>query len=191
MAADGTFDETNTACLGSYGAAPTIARIVSEDSAGTPVPGTGAQIQINGAFPDQEVRMWFQTQITTNEIPHTAPTVASPASMWYTELTAETDALGTGDGTTVQDGLWVIDVGDAPEAPASLVALDALAQQDVAAADGATYKGLTDAGTGNLTIDIGVTIQTDGSFTYDPANLAGDLYESGDYEGSFEAVLFY
>lgn len=190
MNTDGTFDESNTACLGSYAAAPVVARIVAEDSAGAPVAGTPGEIQINGAFPDQEIRMWFQAQVTGNEIPPTAPTVALPASMWYTRLIAEVPVGG--DGTQTQQGLWIIDPTDAPEAPANLATLDTAAQADVAAATGATFKADTDAATGNLTIAIGATIQTDGLFAYDPAGPAtGSLYESGAYEGAFEVVVFY
>ncbi len=184
---DGTFDETNAACLGSYGAAPVIARIVSEDSAGAAIPGQPGEINITGAFPDQEIRMWFQVQETTNEI---APDGGVGPSLFLTQLTATTDALAVGGlGTNTQDGLWTIDVADTPEAPA-LPAADTAAQNDVAAADGATYKGQTDAVTGNLTINIGATIQTDGAFLY-ATDGTGDRYATDDYNGTFEVVLFY
>ena len=190
MDTDGTFDESNAACLGSYGAAPVIARVVAEDSAGAAVPGTPGEIQITGAFPEQEIRMWFQAQVTTNEIPPTAPTTAVPASLWYTQLVAEVPAGG--DGTQTQAGLWTIDPADAPEAPADLTVLDTSAQNDVADATGGTFKADTEVVTGDLTIAIGATIQTDGTFAYDPAGPAtGSLYESGAYEGAFEVVLFY
>ena len=184
---DGTFDETNTACLGSYGVAPVIARIVSEDSAGAAIPGQPGEINITGAFPDQEIRMWFQVQETTNEI---APDAAVGPSLWYTQLTATTDALGVGGlGTNTQDGLWTIAVTDAPEAPV-LAAADTAAQNDVAAADGATYKGQTDVATGDLTINIGATIQTDGTFAY-LTDGTGSRYATDDFNGTFEVVLFY
>lgn len=178
---DGTFDESNTACLGSGGAAPVTARIVAEDSAGIPALGVG-QIEINGAFPDQEIRMWFQVAQTTNEVD---PDVAVGPSMWITQLVATTDGLAVGgQGVNVQDGLWEIDVADAPEA-ANLAQADTDQQ-----ADADTYKGTTDAATGDLTISIGATIQTDTTFAYAPDG-TGDRYATDTYEGEFEVVLFY
>lgn len=182
MNPDGTFDESNSACLGSYGVAPTIARIVSEDSTGIAVPGQPGEINITGAFPDQEVRMFFQEQITTNEV---APSLAVGPSMWITQLTATTDALAIGGaGTNNQDGLWTILVGETPEAP------DLVAADTAAALPANFYSGQTDAATGNLTINIGATIQTDGTFAYLPDG-TGSRYASDTFEGTFEVVLFY
>ena len=178
---NGTFDESNTACLGSGGAAPVTARIVAEDSVGIPALGVG-QIEIAGAFPDQEIRMWFQVAQTTNEVP---PLVPGTPSMWITQLVATTDGLALGgNGVNVQDGLWEIDVAEAPELP-NLAQADTDQQADLA-----TYKGTTDAVSGDLTISIGATIQTDTTFAYLPNGL-GDRYASGAYEGAFEVVLFY
>lgn len=186
MNPDGTFDESNAACVGSYGAAPTVARIVSEDDGGA-TPGTPGAINIAGAFPNQEVRMWFQLQQTTNEV---APSGAVGPSMWITQLTATTDAAGGGGaGVNIQDGLWTIDAADTPETPV-LAAADTAAQSDAVAATGNTYKGTTDAATGNLTINIGATIQTDGTFNYLPDG-SGDRYAPDTFEGTFEVVLFY
>ena len=182
MADDGDMDETNTACLGSYGAAPTIARIVAEDSAGVDVDGVPGQIEITGAFPDQEIRMWFQVDQTGNDV---APTGGGGGpSLYITQLTATTGAAGV----NTQDGLWTIDATDAPEAP-DLTAADLAAQNLAVDPAGNTYAGDTDAA-GALTIQIGATIQTDGTFVYDPTG-AGPVYDSDVYEGQFEVVLFW
>lgn len=184
MNTDGTFDESNSACIGSYGAAPTIARIVSADDApGTAIPGTPGSIDIAGAFVNQEIRMWFQVQETSNDMP---PSLGVGPSLYFTSLEATTAA---GVGTNTQDGLWIIDAADAPEAP-GLPAADTAAQAATATAAGAEYQGLTDNATGNLEILIGATIQTDGTFAY-ATDGSGSRYASDDYEGTFEVVLFY
>ncbi|MBI4031152.1 MAG: hypothetical protein HY370_05700 [Proteobacteria bacterium] len=176
MATDGTFDESNTACLGSPGAAPTIARIVAEDSGGAPVPGTPGQINITGAFPDQEIRMWFELATTTNEVAPQGPIAGTSPSMWISQLVSETGV----NGVSTQNGSWTITAAETPEAPN-------IAAADTAAALPANYFAADTTAAGALDILMGATIQTDSTFDY----TAGNRYESGDYEGTFDVVLFY
>lgn len=177
MNTDGTFDESNTACLGSTGAAPTVARIVAEDSAGAAVPGTPGLVSITGAFPDQEVRLWFELQTTTNEIAPQGGIAATSPSMWIAGLLAEVGATGV----QTQAGVWEIDAAETAEA-ADLAAADTLALDPTN-----YFAGDTDAA-GAIDIAIGATVQTDSTFDYLGA---GDRYETGTYEGTFNVVLFY
>jgi hypothetical protein len=173
MNPDGTFDEDNGLCEGAAGV-PTIARIVSEDSLGTPNPGIPGELAITGAFPDQEIRAWFELATTTNEMPPLGG--GGGPSLWITELRADVGATGVAG----QDGVWQIDAAEMPEA-ADEAAADLIAQ------DPANHFEATTDGTGALDINIGATIQTDTTFDY----AGGGIYDTDSYEGDFDIVLFW
>lgn len=131
-ATGGTIDESNSTCNGPV-AAPVMARLVSDDEAGEP----GA-IVIEGAFPNQEVRLAFD--VTDRVIACTDD--AGLGSGTSADLVIQ--RLFTDQTTTAAE--WVYDGTDVATSTAAAT---------VGEAD-------TDA-SGDLTIYIGAEIQTDGT----------------------------
>lgn len=158
MAADaaGTIDEDNTACNGGTVGLPPMARLVSNDEA-----GVAGLIALDGAFPDQEVRLQF------NVVDRTL--VCTDGALAGTTADLVIQRLFT-DQTT--PATWTYNGTDEATTNADPLAnVIGAANTDAAGPTG-----------GDLDIYIGAEIQTDNT---------ANLYESGACNGSFEVTLFY